>query len=395
MWSLILLILFTASNADVPDSCEPVDASDPLEVYLLTSGPGNGVYTKVGHSALWVSGGGKRETVFNWGAYDSSQDNFLFHFFMGDAEYKLAMMSRQYNLKRVKENNQRLVAQHLDLSPNMKMALAAELARLARPENHVYTYHWEHQNCSTLIRDIIDESTNGSLRDLTNSAVLPTRRFEVLRHLGSLGWAWFGWHYMASDYGDKTYDRWSWLHIPEALHNGAKEATIQWEGESTERLLVDKTCVLNEGEWAPKAPPSRAHWLWGVGFAMGLWIWVTRERARAWHLPTLLFFGFSGALSSFFLGCWLLSDLEGYGFNENWFYSNPFHFVFIYQLLHKRHSAWFRSLLRKCMIMGILIGLGWKVFDPSTQSNLGFIGLFGLPTVIFAIAQHQRSEDHS
>ena len=64
---------------------------------------------------------------------------------MGDAEYKLAMMSRQYNLKRVKENKQLLVAQHLDLSPNMKMALAAELARLARPENHAYTYHWETQ----------------------------------------------------------------------------------------------------------------------------------------------------------------------------------------------------------------------------------------------------------
>ena len=45
---------------------------------------------------------GKRETVFNWGAYDSSQDHFLFRFFMGDAEYKLAMMSRQYNLKRVR-----------------------------------------------------------------------------------------------------------------------------------------------------------------------------------------------------------------------------------------------------------------------------------------------------
>ena len=114
-----------------------------------------------------MSGGGKRETVFNWGAYDSSQDNFLFRFFMGDAEYKLAMMSRQYNLKRVGENNQLLIAQHLDLSPNMKMAMAADLARLARPENHVYTYHWETQNCSTLIRDLINDSTNGSLKAST------------------------------------------------------------------------------------------------------------------------------------------------------------------------------------------------------------------------------------
>ena len=133
--------------------CKSVEPSDPLEVYLLTSGPGNSAYTKVGHTALWVSGGGRKETVFNWGAYDSSQKNFLWHFFMGTAEYKLAMMSRPYNIHRVKQNEQRLEAQHLNLSPTMKLALQAELARLARPENHVYKYHWEDQNCSTLIRD--------------------------------------------------------------------------------------------------------------------------------------------------------------------------------------------------------------------------------------------------
>ena len=66
----------------------------------------------------------------------------------------------------------------------MKMTLAAELARLARPENHAYTYHWETQNCSTLIRDLIDDSTNGSLKSLTETENPPTRRFEVLRHLG-------------------------------------------------------------------------------------------------------------------------------------------------------------------------------------------------------------------
>ena len=83
MWLTIFFIVTGWARAQLPPTCEPVDASDPLEVYLLTSGPGNGVYTKVGHSALWVSGGGKRETVFNWGAYDSSQDHFLFRFFMG------------------------------------------------------------------------------------------------------------------------------------------------------------------------------------------------------------------------------------------------------------------------------------------------------------------------
>ena len=99
---------------------------------------------------------------------------------------------------------------------------------------------------------------------------VPTRRFEVLRHLGSLGWAWFGWDYMASNYGDRTYDRWSWLHIPQALHDGVGQASIQWEGDENPKPLVDRTCVLNEGEWAPVEPPDRITILWGMGVLMGL-----------------------------------------------------------------------------------------------------------------------------
>lgn len=390
MWFFTIFILITWAQADLPDTCQPANAAEPLEVYLLTSGPGDGVYTKVGHSALWVSGGGKRETVFNWGAYDSSQDNFLFRFFMGDAEYKLAMMSRQYNLKRVKDNKQLLIAQHLDLSPNMKMMLAAELARLARPENHVYTYHWETQNCSTLIRDLINDSTNGALKSLPEIQNPPTRRFEVLRHLESLYWAWFGWHYMASNYGDNTYDRWSWMHIPQALYNGVDEANIQWEGDDQSRPLVDRHCVLNEGEWAPPEPPHRKWILWCVGGMMGLWIWTTRNRGGVWQIPTMVWFGTSGFLSSFFMACWLLSPLDGYGFNENWFFSNPLHLIILYQLLHKRHMTFFVHTLWLFPSLGLL----WKLSVEPTQSNIDFIGLFGIPCLLMVLAQHRYDHDH-
>ncbi len=352
------------------------------------------MYTKVGHSALWVSGGGKRETVFNWGAYDSSQDNFLWHFFMGDAEYKLAMMSRPYNLKRVKENEQRLVAQHLDLSPNMKLALAAELARLARPENHVYTYHWETQNCSTLIRDLIDEATNGSLQALPDLPSSPTRRFEVLRHLGSLKWAWFGWHYMGSDYADKPYNRWDWMHIPYALHNGLEKATVQWEGNQAPRQLVDRTCVLHEGEWAPSIPPQRGLSFLAIGLVVGLWTLLTYKRPWYWSIPNALFFMASGLLSLFFIGCWLVSTLEGYGFNENWFLSNPLHCVIGWMLLRKETWTW---VYQSTSIL-LLFGLFWKLFDPTPQSNGEFIGLFGIPTiclllVVFNNQMRQRDSD--
>ena len=236
---MLITLLYRGSWA-IAEECKPAESHEELEVYVLTSGPGNSPYTRIGHTALWVSGGGKRETVFNWGAYDSSQDNFLWHFFMGDAEYKLAMMSRPYNIRRVQQNEQKLVAQHLNLTADMKLAMAAELARLAHPDNQKYVYHWESQNCSTLIRDLVDNVTEGALTLSSSNAQesTKTRRFEVLRHLeGSL--AMVGLHYMASDYGDRQYNT-DGMHIPKRLYETLKVTDI-----APNTPLVDHECDLN------------------------------------------------------------------------------------------------------------------------------------------------------
>ena len=83
MVTLFFIVHWTLSA--FAEECIAVDRSAPFEAYLVTSGPGHDMYTRVGHSAIWVSGGGKKEAFFNWGAYDSSQDNFLWKFFMGSA----------------------------------------------------------------------------------------------------------------------------------------------------------------------------------------------------------------------------------------------------------------------------------------------------------------------
>ena len=180
------------------------------------------------------------------------------------------------------------------------------------------------------------------------------------------------------------------MHIPKALHDGVAEANIQWEGESESRPLMDRQCVLNEGEWAPQTPPNRTWILWAVGSLMGTWIWITRKRSITWQIPIMFWFGFSGLLSSFFILCWLLSPLEGYGFNENWFFSNPLHLIVLYHLLRKRHMGFYVHLLWLLPSVGLI----WKLSLESTQSNIDFIGLFGIPCVLMTLAQHKYHYDH-
>ena len=381
---MLTTLLYLGSWA-IAEECKPAESHEELEVYVLTSGPGNSPYTRIGHTALWVSGGGKRETVFNWGAYDSSQDNFLWHFFMGDAEYKLAMMSRPYNIRRVQQNEQKLVAQHLNLTADMKLAMAAELARLAHPDNQKYVYHWESQNCSTLIRDLVDNVTEGALTLSSSNAQesTKTRRFEVLRHLEGSGWPWFGWHYMASDYGDRQYNNWDGMHIPKRLYETLKITDI-----APNTPLVDHECDLNPGAWAPDNPTRHTlkFALFGsIVAGVSVYWYKTRDRLSTTILSS--WFMVSGLISTFFMGCWMFSTLDGYGFNENWFYSNPIHLVLVYFL-------WKRQVPKVLLwiLTGIAtLGITWKIFDTTPQDNIDWIVLFGIPTLMLQLL-HTKTE---
>ena len=66
--------------------------------------------------------------------------------------------------------------QQLPLSAEQAAELAEALAENARPENRYYAYHHYYDNCSTRLRDLIDEAIGGKLRSEEPVAVGPTYR---------------------------------------------------------------------------------------------------------------------------------------------------------------------------------------------------------------------------
>ena len=347
------------------------------------------MYTRIGHSALWVSGGNKDEAFFNWGAYDLKQDNFLWHFFMGTAYFKLSLMSRERNDSIARSEERIVHAQHLNLSPDMLARLQRKLQKKAKPENRSYIYHWEQKNCATLIRDLIDSSAGLPWQELKQEATDITRREEVLRHLAPLQWAWFGWHFMGSDYADQTYSKWDILHIPENLMKQAGETTIQWE-DGSEHPLVDYECTLLDSArgWAPEKSPSRWPWLWAVGlFFSGLILRGIRHSNQTIALVSKTIvsfhFGLAAFLGTVFPLFWFLSALDGYGPNENWFYANPLSFLLLLALWRtnfvSRPASW--------LAVGLLIiGLITNIFTD--QVNIDFIGFFGFPLLAIHLFLH-------
>lgn len=392
--SMILLFLLSLLSFASTTQCQAVDKAEPLRVYLLTSGPGLAQYSRIGHSALWTSGAGRKETIFNWGAYDDSEDYFLLRFFLGTAKYRLTLMSNKRNLRRIENEQQKLVAQRLSLPPHMKRRLVSELAHLSKPENKSYVYHWVKQNCATLIRDVLDTSTYGSFQHLKGKSRSETYRQEVLRHLGGLYWAWFGWHYMASHKGDETYDAWDQLHIPYRLMEAVGSATIQWPDGSI-KPLVDQTCELKEGQgWAPAEPPNRVVALWTIGLTLCLLFWrglySSKRPLRKVSSHLLMVYAlFVGGLSTTFMTFAAVSELEGYGPNENWFYSSPLTLALVWVGLHASNKS-IRGRLIVTALFGIsVLGVLFEVVGFSIQENSDFIGLMGLPTLGVWLAQRK------
>ncbi len=187
------------------------------------------------------------------------------------------------------------------------------------------------------------------------------------------------------------------MHIPIALHNGVSDASIQWSPDSQPQPLVDRNCVLNEGVWAPPSPPNRIGWMLSLGLLMSGLIWRWSQSKSRWlTIPIALWFGLFGGLSCFFILCWTMSGLVGYGFNENWFFANPI-MILLPWFLWRDHTPklWFWTLA-----VGVVIGICWNFIDSSTQSNTEWILLFGFPNIMIflkrsSVAFQKQTETRS
>ena len=174
-------------------------------------------------------------------------------------------------------------------------------------------------------------------------------------------------------------------------------AEIKWP-DGVNRPLVDQTCELKEGQgWAPSNPPNRIIALWAIGLALCILFWQglysSNRPLRKISSHTLMAYAlFVGGLSTVFMTFAVFSKLEGYGPNENWFYSSPLIFVLVWVGLNASNKN-----IRGRKIVSVLLGFSalgvlYETTGLSSQENTDFIGLMGLP--ILGVWLSQRKAKH-
>ncbi|MEK6607364.1 MAG: DUF4105 domain-containing protein [Myxococcota bacterium] len=242
-------------------------------VDLMTMGPGDHPYERFGHAALVLAEDG-RELVFNYGAADFDDPRFFVDFLRGRARFRVGTASVPWTLRAYRAKDRDIYRQRLRLSQRGARRLADRLQGDADPEIGGYTYHHFRDNCTTRVRDVIDDAVDGRLRRATAGRKAPQTLRDHLR--GSLAGRihlQLGAELLGRPL-DERPDLWAAMYLPEILR---EQVTALAVGGPAERLHVRRAASPRAGD--PRAA-HRLIWAAAILAAMVLAL-LARRGARA------------------------------------------------------------------------------------------------------------------
>ncbi len=156
-FSFILLLLFAIAAPSARGQAGG-GLSEEAVISLLTILPGDEIHALWGHSAIRVHDPARGLDVsFNYGTFQFDA-YFLPKFLYGELDYELSVHDYALALESYREARRPVIEQLLTLSAAQKDSLFRFLRLNARPENRVYRYHFIYDNCSTRIRDALEQS---------------------------------------------------------------------------------------------------------------------------------------------------------------------------------------------------------------------------------------------
>lgn len=206
----------------------PADFSR-VEFYLITVDVGNNVWDNFGHTALrMVDESTDTDLMFNWGLFDPSVGyvRFAASFARGVMEYQLGVSPPAWELGRYQAEQRTVWQDRLILTNPQKMRLYQRLAWNIRPENIVYDYDYFFDNCTTRVRDYLDEALGGSLRAQSGALSSRTFRDEVRAHYASAPLIDFSLDILMNERIDRRMTQWEQMFLPLQLREQLGRANM-------------------------------------------------------------------------------------------------------------------------------------------------------------------------
>ena len=165
--TLLLFFLLSSAYLFPQQSGQLSNPSDSnqLTIKLATIGPGDEVYSWWGHIALIAEDPQSGSSyLYDYGQFAFESTNFFRNFAMGKLLFSTGRVRTQAALRYWSSEGRRIHIQELNLSPEKEQQVFTVLENDHKPENRVYLYDHYYSNCSTRLRDIINDAVEGQFK---------------------------------------------------------------------------------------------------------------------------------------------------------------------------------------------------------------------------------------
>jgi hypothetical protein len=370
----------------------PPPAGPGPAVYLLTFSPGSNVAEVWGHNAIWIRDPASGvDVTYNWGMYNFAEPGFIRRLAKGTMMYWMLGVDAERIIPGYIVDNRDIYAQELNLTLREKSALVDLLVATDTDANRYYRYDYYADNCSTRVRDALDQVVGGRIRTtLEPVSAAVTWRWHAQRILRSIPWAYVGMEFALGTPTEGTINEWQETFLPMELMEHLRKVNVLDES-GREVPLVAREITVFDGTRAPQASdaPFWLPWFLAAGLLVagvvviaargeaGIGVKVAGAVAVGWSLVAGMA-GLGLALA------WMFTDHTWWYRNENLLQASPFSLV-LAALLVVGHFA--RGSAARWVAPAAFFVLGLSLLGFLVQPLPGFDQTNG-EIIAFALPVH-------
>jgi len=383
---LIMLIAISAGPSGLKAQIPWVNGESrdsDLQVMLVTFGVGDDIPSYWGHTALCVQDTAKKVSrIYNFGLYSFDQ-GFLLRFVSGRMIFSAGSSSLSFYLNFYSGINRDIRLATLNLPPEKRMWLARELERFILPENRDYLYDHYRENCSTRLRDLIDQAVDGQFKQAMSSPASMTLRDHTRRYTGRDPLLEILLVFMMNNSIDQPISIWDEMFLPDELERNVMSLEYG-DSTSAKHKLVEEYSLYYQSGRDPVPDKVLLHWPYFLSAGLGLGLmalflgWINSLRPSNWagtgfgvyNFLIGLVFGIPGLLLT------LTSAFTHHAVtfhNINLLLANPLTLLFIPGgILIARHKVrWYKATtwLWYIHLAGLVIAILLKLLPGFNQEN--------------------------
>ena len=341
--------------------------TENLQVSLLTVMPrANEVYTVYGHTALrFFDPVQQIDVVFNWGTFDFEAPHFLYRFVRGETDYFLSTSDYARFLFAYQMGNSTVVEQLLDLSTEGKEALIEKLSINLLPENRVYRYNFLFDNCTTRVRDLIEQSSP----ELEYPAQEEKTTFRKLIHSCTQPYPWmtFGIDLLVGAGADSLISVRQELFLPVNLEKILDATPLVVSSEQVLTAVPEPDVQLKFWE----SPLIVGYIILLIYIIIAIASRLKRRPFKGWFAPLFFIAGATGCLAAFMAA---FSCHPCMWPNWNLLWLHPLHLIGFAGCFLKTPRRWIRWYhAANCVVLlGVLAGWYW-IPQGLNPANIPFV----------------------